>query len=116
MFVKKMVTGSEPPQTVRYGIKLGMKQYTIAFDVKETEDGQYQWSEVTLSPGIPSYGVLVSAIVRGRYTDDEMQAIVNNHLLDDGNEEHEAEWDEMQAWRAEAKKVAKEILEGLVGS
>lgn len=39
-----------------------------------------------------------------------MTAIINNHLLDDGNEEHSEEWSEMQAWRKEAKEIAKKML------
>ena len=56
---------------------------------------------------------LIDAIVTAAYPSDVMQAIINNHLLDDGDAEHEAEWDAMQAWRAEAKAKAKEILEEL---
>lgn len=64
---------------------------------------------------------VVSAIIDAQYPSDEMQAIVNNHLLNiatlaDGNTldesetEHEAEYQAMQDWRKKAKEVAKEIL------
>ena len=39
-----------------------------------------------------------------------MQAIINNHLLDPTDEEHEAEFNEMQAWRKHAKEVADHVL------
>lgn len=108
MLVRKM-SGSEQPQQLSYKIKLGLRQYTIAFDVQE-KDGSYEWSEVTFGLGEPSYDEMVSAFIQGRYSNDAMQAIVNNHLLDDGDEEHEAEWTVMQAWRKEAKKMAKEMV------
>lgn len=103
--------GNEKPQSIRSKIELGAPRYTIAFDMQE-RNGQYEWSEVTFDKlGAPSYENLVAAIVKGRYTDDEMTAIINNHLLDDGNEEHSEEWREMQAWRKEAKETAKEMLQ-----
>lgn len=111
MFVRKM-TGSEQPQQISYDIKLGLRRYVIAFDIKEADNG-YEWTEAVFALGTPDYGAMVSAFVHGRYSDDEMQAIVNNHLLDDGDEEHEAEWTAMQAWRAEAKVLAKTIGEEL---
>jgi len=112
MLITKM-TGSIEPQQIRYKIKLGLRQYTIAFDIhkSETEDqGQYQWTEATFDLGQPSYSQLVAAIIQSRYPSDDMQAIINNHLMDDGNSEHETEWKKMQAWRAESKNMAKSIL------
>ena len=92
----------------------GVIRYTLASDIVErTVDGLtgYEWSEATFTPGIPEYGDVVAAIIKGRYTDDEMTAIINNHLLDGDDEINLAEWNAMQEWRAEAKKQAKEILE-----
>lgn len=93
---------------------VGLPEYTFAFDIIErTIDGLtgYEWNEATFTPGIPEYGDIVAAIIKGRYTDDEMTAIINNHLLDGDDETNLAEWNAMQEWRAEAKKQAKEILE-----
>ena len=45
------------------------------------------------------------------YSDDAMQAIINNYLLEDEDSEHQKEWNDMQMWRVEAKRMAKEILE-----
>ena len=42
--------GNEQPQRIRHNIKLGLRQYTIAFDVhivKEGENEQYKWCEIT---------------------------------------------------------------------
>lgn len=105
---------NEQPQRIRHNIKLGLRQYTIAFDVhivKEGENEQYKWCEITLPVGTPTYSQLVSAIIHGRYSDDAMQAIINNYLLEDEDSEHQKEWNDMQMWRVEAKRMAKEILE-----
>lgn len=67
-------------------------------------------------------GKVVDAIVSSAYPTDKMQAIINNHFanlakiadgkkLDADDEEHEAEYEEMQAWRTKAKAVAKEVME-----
>lgn len=109
MFIER-VQGSERPQPIRSKTVLGAPKYTIAFDVQD-EDGQLSWSEATFDKlGAPDYAHLVAAIVKGRYSDDNMTAIVNNHLLDDGDEEHAQEWEAMQNWRKEAKALAKEFL------
>lgn len=57
-----------------------------------------------------TYERIVSAIVNDGYSTDEMQAIINNHLLDSGNEDTEAEFQTMQEWRTLAKTVAREVV------
>lgn len=65
---------------------------------------------------------VIDAIVTAVYPTDKMQAIINNHFanlakiadgkkLDADDEEHEAEYNEMQAWRTKAKAVGKNVLE-----
>ena len=65
---------------------------------------------------------VVDAIISTAYPTDKMQAIINNHFanlaiiadgkkLDADEEEHEAEYEAMQAWRTKAKSVAKDVLE-----
>lgn len=119
------MAGSEKPEAITYKISLGLRKYTIAYDVREvvqeTESDEqpqtvsYEWCEATFPVGIPTYANLVAAFVHGRYTDDDMQALVNNHLLDAGEEAEEAEWNAMQEWRKECKQLAKDILERLNG-
>lgn len=114
--------GYEKPQSVRYNLKWGQREYTLSYEITEStsqpegmqlEEGQtyYSWIETTLPLGKPTYDDIVSKIVKTKYSDDEMTALINNHLLDDGDEEHTAEWKEMQEWRANAKKIAKEAVE-----
>ena len=54
------------------------------------------------------YGPMVSAIVRSEYSEDAVEAIVNNYLADpDG---HTEEFQQLQAWRTEAKQRAREVI------
>ena len=64
--------------------------------------------------GIRTYDGIVNAIVCDHYPADKMQAIINNHLLESESKEHQAEFAEMQAWRAKAKSVAKEVISMIV--
>ena len=64
--------------------------------------------------GTRTYDGIVNAIVCDHYPADKMQAIINNHLLESESKEHEAEFAEMQAWRAKAKIVAKEVVSMIV--
>lgn len=78
----------------------------ICFDESEKvmEDGIIYVYEMVRVPYPYTYSSIVSAIINDRYSNDQMQAIINNHLLE-ANDEHEAEFSAMQAWRAHAKEV-----------
>lgn len=64
--------------------------------------------------GTRTYDGIVNAIVCDHYPADKMQAIINNYLLETESKEHQAEFAEMQAWRAKAKSVAKEVVSMIV--
>lgn len=64
--------------------------------------------------GTRTYDGIVNAIVCDHYPADKMQAIINNYLLESESKEHQAEFAEMQAWRAKAKRVAKEVVSMIV--
>ena len=101
------------PIPLTHVIRFGCRVYTLAFDVQTSvqEDGTtfYKWTEAKFGIPAPTYGEIVAAVVRGRYSADDMESIVNNYL-DDPDEEHTREWSEMQAWRKKAKALAKSIL------
>ena len=66
----------------------------------------------TVRVSLPTtYEQVTSAIIDAAYPSDQMQAIINNHLLESGNAEHEAEFTAMQQWRADAKTIAKQVME-----
>ena len=97
----------------------GMLQLTLYTDPRqENEDNaereepviSNQWvaDALTLPIGVLDYGSIVSAYINNKYSSDSMQAIINNHLL--GDDDHEAEYEAMQAYRKKAKEWAKEII------
>lgn len=53
---------------------------------------------------------LISAFIRERYSVSQVEAIVNNYLLDNTNKEYLKEFNDMQEWRKEAKSIAKTIV------
>lgn len=57
------------------------------------------------------YATLVSALIRFRYTDDAMMAIINNRMLSPDDPDILAEWQEMQQWRTESKEIAHAAME-----
>ncbi len=76
---------NEEPQFVTCDRHLGQKVYTINFNIEEIEDeeqyGQrYRYCSVTLPVGRYDRSAVISAIIRHRYDDDKMQAIINNYL------------------------------------
>ncbi len=98
------------PEEVSVAVVCGMKQRTVRTEITAMDDGGYRYEEIALPPGVWDYGSLVAAMVRLRYSDDEMTAVISNHLLDPANAETEAEWEAMQAWRAQAKATARRLL------
>ena len=53
---------------------------------------------------------LINAFVREKYSVSQVEAIINNYLLDATNEEYLKEFNDMQEWRKEAKSIAKKIV------
>lgn len=57
------------------------------------------------------YGGIIDALVTYKYPNDKMQSVINNYLLDPTDETIVKEFNDMQAWRKEAKEIAKQALE-----
>lgn len=96
------------------------------------QEHKYRYNSVTLGGARWTYTGIVEAIIRDKYTIDEMEAITNNmniivseffeHLVGEGiisatkylvssiKGENTAKFKEMQEWRAMAKQIAKEII------
>ena len=55
------------------------------------------------------YGHLVAAIVRSRYSADDVEAIMLNYSADQ-TEEHRLEFNQLQTWRQVAKEAAREAI------
>ena len=56
------------------------------------------------------YGALVNAMVRSKYSEDEVEAIVCNVLAAKITEEHKNEWLAFQDYRKDCKSRAKNII------
>lgn len=97
----------------------------VFFDIQEQKAETSKDGEVIVPDGMctmenvdvfgtRTYDGIVNAIVCDHYPADKMQAIINNYLLESESKEHQAEFAEMQAWRAKAKSVAKEVVSMIV--
>ena len=96
------------------------------------EEHKYNFNQVIVPMGKWKYDEVVSAIIRDKYREDEMEAITNNlaavnamffqtlvsegiveaiqYLRDSYKSEDTERFKEMQEWRALAKKEAREIF------
>lgn len=108
----------EKPEAITIGYDLGRKRVTINVDVEKTEDG-YSYTSITLPTHVWNYGAIVSALVRTKYSESEVEAIVSNSLLlmqnpssvsEEDSEAKVSEFNEFQAWREKCKARAKELL------
>lgn len=108
-----------PPQFVTFERHLGQKVYTINFQVEELQgselqDGRkYRYNTITLPVGQYDRDTVISALIRQKYRDDEMQAIINNYLLDQDDKEAVEEFNMMQEYRKFAKNLADKFLQAI---
>ena len=92
----------------RFIVRFGIQRYehSAADDMQHENDPLMMQCERIELEAI-DYPSVVSSIVRCRYSQSDIEAIVLN-----GNdtEEHASEYSALQAWRAEAKRIAKIIV------
>lgn len=105
-----MNTNNAEPQrlTIRHNA-FRQQLVVVAYDIEKTEEG-FKYREVTIQPGRKTYEGIVSALVSDKYPHDRMEAIINNYLSDPSDPEILQEFNDMQAWRKEAKAIARDIL------
>lgn len=95
----------------------GQSQYTIYY---LNESGEPV--TVLLPPGKWNKSVIIDRLVRSKYSQDMVEAIVNNHFLNiaewldakfAGSTDSfvDEEYDAMQAWRKTCKRLADEVLQ-----
>lgn len=53
------------------------------------------------------YGQKIHQLIRIKYSQRDVEAILNNYISEPDNEKYKAEFLELQAYRAECKKQAK---------
>ena len=86
-----------------------IKMAYINIDIKEA-DGYYEYEQAKLPYASFNYSGIVDALISYKYPIDKMQAVINNYLLDPEDAYAIDEFNKMQAWRKEAKEIAKEAL------
>lgn len=74
---------------------------------------------ITLPTAVWNYGAIVSALIRSRYSESEVEAIVSNSLMlmqnpssvsEEESNEKMNEFNEFQVYREKCKARAKELL------
>lgn len=101
------------PKPVETIISTGMMTTVIRFDITKKEDGTWECEEVEYNHKEPltkekDYGSIVSTLIRAHYSQDRVEAITQGYLADP--EDHKKEFDVLQEWRAESKRIAKSIF------
>lgn len=99
-------------QEVIVGNDLGRKKMTIAV-------GMGSEDTITLPTAVWNYGAIVSALIRHKYSESEVEAIVSNSLMlmqnpssvsKEYSNEKQNEFNEFQEYREKCKARAKELL------
>lgn len=99
------------PNLVEVKTVFGQKKYIINYDITEKEYNLYECSSVFLPPSVLDYGKIVNLILKEKYPDGQMEAVLYNYLLDSDNETIIKEYNEVQEYRKIAKQIAKEALQ-----
>lgn len=98
------------PDIIETYILGGVRRYYINIDVVQIGE-MYRWEQVNVPINKWNYSGVVDALISYKYPIDKMQATINNYLLDPYDEYAISEFNAMQAWRKEAKEIAKQALE-----
>lgn len=104
-----MIGNNAPNIVDSYAVR-GVNYKTVNFDIREVDEG-FEWESVEIPQTKWNYSGIVDALVQHKYPIDKMQAVINNYLLEPENEEFVTAFNEMQAWRKEAKEIAKQALD-----
>ena len=75
------------------------------------KDGLFEYYTVRILYSDFNYSGIVDSLIQYKYPIDKMQAVINNYLLDPEDAYAIDEFNKMQAWRKEAKEIAKQALE-----
>lgn len=92
----------------RFIVRFGIQQYehdSSDYMKHDNEPLMMQCERIELNA--IDYPSVVSAIVRCKYSQSDIEAIVLNGIDTD---EHASEYADLQAWRAEAKRIAKIVV------
>ena len=97
------------PELIERSIVEGIK--IVSLHIKPVFNGNmYAYDTIRIENSKFDYAGVVDALVQYKYPIDKMQAVINNYLLDPEDAYAIDEFNKMQAWRKEAKEIAKEVL------
>ena len=94
--------------------------YRLNYNITQIEDDRWQYYTLELSTTMYEYikgdkekiyECIITKIIRQRYPDNDMTAILSNYLNEPDNEKYINEFKEVQEWRKVAKSVAKYIVD-----
>lgn len=94
--------------------------YRINYNISQLDNGVWQYYTLELSTVMYDYikgdrdkiyECIISKIVRQRYPDNDMTAIISNYLAEPDNDKYINEFLEVQNWRKVAKTVAKYVVD-----
>jgi hypothetical protein len=94
--------------------------YRINYNIRQNENGLWEFYTLDLSTtmydfiqGDPTkvYECITVKIIRQKYPDNDMTAILSNYLNEPDNEKYIKEFKDVQEWRKLAKSVAKYIVD-----
>ena len=66
-------------------------------------------TSITIQEKQATYGIAVNRFIRQYYSEDRVEAILNNFIANP-SDEHRADFNDLQICRASAKAYAKELL------
>ena len=98
------------PNLIEQEVIKGRITYFINIDVELVGD-MYRYEPIKIEYNKFDYAGIVDALIQHKYPIDKMQAAINNYLLDPNDSYAIEEFNKMQAWRKEAKEIAKQALE-----
>lgn len=104
-------------ESLSYTNDAGLRKYTVEVFDDETRESLI----INLPEGKYDKATIVNALVRSKYTQDHVEAIINNHFLIIGEwldvklggsteSFSDPDYEELQAWRSESKRLADEII------
>lgn len=102
------ITSQNRPATVHTSLNRCHQQlHTVNFDVEYNQrTKEYEFESIEIAPGDWNRAAVIDAIVRSRYSQSAMEAVINNYLADSIDATAIDEMNAMQAWRRHAKEIA----------
>lgn len=101
--------GDEKPTLVEKSKRDIRLVFLVNFSSEQIE-GTWRWLSVEV-PYTWVKGIVISKIIRMKYSTDDVEAILNNILQDPLNEKRLEEYQALQQWRNYAKDVANDAFE-----